>query len=824
MRHNGVSMSETTIAFPINQPSSGQTLGLLSDSSFTQLVNEAFRNFQSTLALSRSPLANSTLVTATLILDDTSPTAEERGRGLRLLLRWAVEQIAPAASAYPLGAFRPFDDPTWSEPLWWRYNILRHRYLEPLHPDDFVDSGRYTETLMALTGISSSDAFFDERNRAIREVAERLRQQLIDGAANAILQHMALAEIVRLLETQPDAAQLLGIAAIFDDIFPRTLLLQLAESERVRQADRALDYLIKNRLLLVGDGRRSLWLSATLRTYIYQRQPAEQLQRCHRAVARYYTIQDAPLLTTRHWQRAGLYEQAAAIIFAAAETLINELQVAELIQVLQQFTRREVAESTWRELQILQSDLYHRSGQLEEATAACRSALNATTEAPMLARIYRRLGKLYEKRNQLHALTYYQQAAERFEPTNPELADLLKDRGWLHILRRNWPEAEKDLILALSIAQRTDAELRADILDALADLYRRQQRFTVALEQAQQALAIREQSGNLLRIASSFNNLGNIYRHMGEYGHAISAYEEALVTYRKLGNQASTAGALMNIGSSYFSLGRLADAIQNYQQSLLICAQLGQPHVEATAHYNLAEAYAKLQQGAHARDHWQRGYDLSQRAGFADEVSAFEQLRVETALLQPVAEEPSTRAPSPESVNPERPSLSPEEAAIRDLATKYGRITAKVLTEELPISRATATRRLSVLSEAGELVQHGKGRGTYYTLAEHQSRAEQDLHASRTAAAPLVGTFTTSATSFATDQFLAEIAGQMERLRERFAVAALTSGAPPTTAAMPQIMVHFIETPTLAEFWALRTHLSALAGFPIDLIPQNLTK
>jgi hypothetical protein len=113
---------------------SGPLIGLLSDTSFTQLVNTALRNYQSTLALSRSELANSPLVTPTLVKDEASPTAEERGHGLRLLLQWAVNQLMPGAVAYPLGQYRPLDDPTWRDPRWWRYNILRHRYLEPLHP------------------------------------------------------------------------------------------------------------------------------------------------------------------------------------------------------------------------------------------------------------------------------------------------------------------------------------------------------------------------------------------------------------------------------------------------------------------------------------------------------------------------------------------------------------------------------------------------------------------------------------------------------------------------------------------------------------------
>ena len=91
----------------------GQMLGLLSELSFTQLVNDALRNYQSTLALSRSPLANSPLVTPTLVKDEASPTAEERGHGLRLVLQWAVNQLAPGVPESPLGDYRPLDDPTW---------------------------------------------------------------------------------------------------------------------------------------------------------------------------------------------------------------------------------------------------------------------------------------------------------------------------------------------------------------------------------------------------------------------------------------------------------------------------------------------------------------------------------------------------------------------------------------------------------------------------------------------------------------------------------------------------------------------------------------
>ncbi len=129
----------------------GTTFELNDEAEFTAQVNDALKEYDSVLSLARLPLANSPLVAPLLVLDDVSPTAEERGHALRLMIRWAVERLAPAATLYPFGSERPFDDPSWSDSRWWRYNILRHRYLEPLHPDQFVEGGRYTETLIALT-------------------------------------------------------------------------------------------------------------------------------------------------------------------------------------------------------------------------------------------------------------------------------------------------------------------------------------------------------------------------------------------------------------------------------------------------------------------------------------------------------------------------------------------------------------------------------------------------------------------------------------------------------------------------------------------------
>ncbi len=530
---------------------SSQSLHALSPDGFTQQVNAAFKEYQSTLALSRSPLANSPLIAPLLVKDDASPTVEERGHALRLLLRWAVAQIAPGVAAHPLSTHRPLDDPTWRDPLWWRYNILRHRYLEPLHPDDFVEGGRYTETLLALTGMANQDAFFDERNRAVREVAQRLRQQFIDEQANAVLQQLALNETMRPLEDQPHYLNLLSIAAIFDQVFPRTLLLEIAGGEAILQAEAAVDVLIAQRYLLMGDDNANLWLSPVLRAYLYAHQPAELLPHRHRKAASHYDEQDAALPAAHHWRLSGQSSRAVDILFSAAEELIHELEIAELIEVLAQFESHALPTEQWVEVQILLADLHHRIGQRAEALIACRQALKTATNAALRARIYRRMGKLYEKYNQLHAVNYYQKAVELFAQTDRELPVMLKDSGWLHIWRKEWKEAEAKLTQALGYVDVDQNALRADIFDALANLHHEQQNLDEATRYARQALSLREESGNQPRIADSLNNLGLLYVATGDYTYAISAFNEAIAIYSRLDNPELRATTLLNIGMAY---------------------------------------------------------------------------------------------------------------------------------------------------------------------------------------------------------------------------------------------------------------------------------
>jgi len=777
---------------PNSPPYSTQTeqfVDPLSSAALLPHVTEALRVCQSLLALSRSPLANSPIVAPALVKDDLSPTAEERGAALRLALRWAVEKIAPAPPSNPWGVARPFDDPTWRDPRWWRYNILRHRYLEPLHPDEFLAGGRFTETLLGLTGISSADAFYDERNRAINEVVEWLRRQTTDAAPRDELQQLALREALAPLAKLPPASQLLAIAATFDDVFPRAHLRDLAARAGIPNADAALDRLIALRFLLTGDGGANLWLAPPLRAHLYARQPAAELQHWHRLIAAYDAAQGQLFSAVRHYQRGGQDARAVQLLRSAVDILTQETPPGALIELIHALNLRRLESGDRYAVHLLLADLLARTGQPEAALAACRQALQAAQAPVEQARAYRRIGKLYESRNQQHALRYYQQAIERFPADAPELAEALKDRGWLHFLRQDWPHAEADLLGALEVAPAAARSLHGAIYDAMANLYRKSGDHARAVSNAELALALREEDGDLLGVAKSHGNLGLLYRASGDYAHAIAAYSEAMTTYARLGHQELVAVALLNIGAAHFLAGDVTEAVRRYQASLEISRALGLPLLEIKAHYNLAEAYA-VRDSAAAHTHWELGYHLCRQHAFDDQAQDFIVLRATLAL-----------PPSATAATPPPDALDREEVAVLELARRQQKLTAQQLVEALHVSRATATRRLAALVEKGLLQMEGKGRGVHYRLV----RAASAMNT------PAPGVPMRAA---AVEDALREL---LPALRQEYAVAAVGALS---AANVLRLVVRFQSLPDLARFFALERRLAETLGVAVDLVPE----
>lgn len=689
------------------------------DNSFTRQVNHAIKHYHSILILSESPLAQTALVHPALIRDAKSPTADERGNALRVLLQWAVSMLVPEPTCYPIGETRPADDPTWRDPRWWRYNILRHRYVEPLHPDEFVEGGRYTETLIAFTGISNADTFFDERNRAVNEVSAWLQRQLTSNIADDIIEQIALEDVLRLIHQREEARSLLEIAATCDEIIPQALLKRIAEQERITSVHEVLPYLNRQRLILTPNFGADFWLSPPLRAYLYNHQRPDVRSNRHSQIARYYDDNNDVLLSAMHWQKAGFSATALKMVLEISDIAMDEASNHQLYSILQRFEPSQLESYQWYEVQVMVYDLAMRFGRREEALKACRCALKAARSLTQHARIYRRMRKLYEQHNQMLALSYYHQAEERFDNTDPELVILLKDRAWLAISRCEWPCAEADLSLALKHVSPQTPDIYADICDALAHSHSGQCRFHSAIAFARQALALREECGHLASIADSYITLGLLYSAVDDYSNALAAFDEALNLFQTLNNQERMALLLLNIGMTYHSMDNRQKAIRVYQRCLSISQSLELRLITIRAHSSLAEILIDLKDSTTAQQHWKEAYQLSLEADFEYEIRLLEKLQKQYPALKKTDTVCSTTTYYTNTRSSHELDMIAQHALA--LVQREGCVTPRMLMVEAHVSKPTATRRLTGLVQQGYLCTRGKGRATVYVAAQQSN-------------------------------------------------------------------------------------------------------
>ncbi len=780
---------------------------------WTHAVAAAFRESGSTLALSRSPLAVGPLIAAGLVLDDVAPTADERGLALRLALQWATEQLAPKAARYGFGVERPPAESSWRDPRWWRYTLLRHRWLEPLPAEECAAQGGSVAALQARTGIGTPVQLLDEQAHALHAAAGWLLRQQNEGIANDRLRELAIAAVLFPLRDERTAVELLTMASLFGGVFERAALLELTQAEGLDDAscDAALELLARRRCLQVGDGGARLWMSPTLRVYVLEYQPKAQLSRralaaaeCAEHAARAGNSTravDAVLLSLLGGQPRRAAELFLALGTEARAELARkqESEAQPLLDgLLQPQVQRSLSPQQARALFLLRADERRSQGRSDEAIADCREALHHATTAVEQALVYGRLASLFSEQNEQQALTCYQLALERLPADHAETPILLKDRAWLHLARSEWRAAHDDLQRALdwqaagAPAAPADeaAAVRADILDAMSHLQRVQGHLDEALAAAHAALALREQAGDPLRVARCYNNLGILYRTSGAFAQAIGAYRQAQAIFARVAQPALELAALLNVGAVHVLAGQAQEAESTYLQALALAEARELPLAAVRARAGLVELLADQGRDAELVQHWRAAFATASEWGFDDEVDYLRRLARRAPALAPLVEEEATdgaeiHGPEGGAGWPAGAALDAIEAAALATALRDGRVTVASLMLARPVSKATATRKLGRMAAAGMLQRHGSGRGTYYL-----------------AGAPA------TAPKAATPANAAELQARLDALTPRFStshtVERMEVGAAQTAL---DVHVSFRRLPDLDAFLALQTAL-----------------
>jgi DNA-binding SARP family transcriptional activator/tetratricopeptide (TPR) repeat protein len=127
----------------------------------------------------------------------------------------------------------------------------------------------------------------------------------------------------------------------------------------------------------------------------------------------------------------------------------------------------------------------------------------------------------------------------------------------------------------------------AVVLNGLAGMLEKQQRFTEALAVALDALRMLKAVGHWWTQATLENGVGWLYAHLGQYDQALVHCQRALSLHRESGHRGGTADTLDSLGFVYLRLGDIAQAKTHYTRAI-------EAYREITSHFGEGNSLAGL--------------------------------------------------------------------------------------------------------------------------------------------------------------------------------------------------------------------------------------
>jgi tetratricopeptide (TPR) repeat protein len=92
--------------------------------------------------------------------------------------------------------------------------------------------------------------------------------------------------------------------------------------------------------------------------------------------------------------------------------------------------------------------------------------------------------------------------------------------------------------------------------------------YPAAIQDAEQAIKLRQALGDDLGLGADFNTVGAAYQYLGNYASALQHYQEALKFDRKVGDAVGEIRRLNNIGNIHYFQGQYMTALESYQSAL----------------------------------------------------------------------------------------------------------------------------------------------------------------------------------------------------------------------------------------------------------------
>lgn len=289
-----------------------------------------------------------------------------------------------------------------------------------------------------------------------------------------------------------------------------------------------------------------------------------------------------------------------------------------------------------------QADTFPRIGAIYQAQKHYAKALEMNQQALVLCqeignrvgegRIRKIIGIIYAAQEHYdEALQNYEQALAIFQEINkqpPRKRTIAQELGTVgHTIRKSDGE-ELAWFLQQSPITFNKMAIQASeiaILNAIAAVYRNQERHDKASESLQQALTTAREFGQVydnegrssealamyhqaLDLARELeqrteegailNAIGRLYYQQAQYVEALEFGQQALTIAREINNPDGEGATLMGVGAAQADLGYYAEALESLQQALVIQRDVGNRTLEGNVFNSIGQVY--LSQGYYA--------------------------------------------------------------------------------------------------------------------------------------------------------------------------------------------------------------------------------
>ena len=212
----------------------------------------------------------------------------------------------------------------------------------------------------------------------------------------------------------------------------------------------------------------------------------------------------------------------------------------------------------------------------------------------------------------------------------------------------------------------SNPRINAEVISALADIARKQERIDDALSMQREALNLFMEISDEVGAARTYNNMGYLLRRKREKSKALEAYSQVEEILKQSGNK-ELIGSQINLARALLELGELEKAREHAINAFETSQDNNNPIVHARAQAVLGRYYSKMQDHELALHHYGSAVEVMDEAG---DLNAFVEIIV---LLGEVFEDSGK---TEEALEKYREALAIAEA--NDLRMQVGDILSEI--------------------------------------------------------------------------------------------------------------------------------------------------